>query len=154
MNAVDRFWSHVDKAHQTGCWPWKLSVNVRSGYGQVGAKGLPFPKAKRMALAHRVAYVLGVGELIDGMEIDHRCNVRRCCNPHHLKQVTKTENMARTTFLSLENPRNRLGLRTHCVKGHEYPADPGRDKTGARVCRVCNGIASAACKKRKAAKAH
>ena len=36
-----------------------------------------------------------VGELINGLEIDHTCNNRRCVNPWHLDQVTHDENLRR-----------------------------------------------------------
>jgi hypothetical protein len=47
---------------------------------------------KRQIMAHRFAYEYLVGPIPDGLEIDHRCNNRRCVNPNHLRVTTRKEN--------------------------------------------------------------
>lgn len=36
---------------------------------------------------HRTVYRLHFGEIPDGYEIDHICNIRACCNPEHLRAL-------------------------------------------------------------------
>jgi hypothetical protein len=43
-------------------------------------------------LAHRVAYRLTVGEIPDGLTVDHLCRNRMCVNPDHMELVTLAEN--------------------------------------------------------------
>ena len=45
--------------------------------------------------SHRVVYELLVGLIPDGLVIDHRCEVKLCCNPDHLEAVTSSVNMLR-----------------------------------------------------------
>lgn len=68
------------------CLYWLKSTN-KAGYGGYYRGG--------SMLAHRLAYVAWKGPIDDGMEIDHLCRVRNCCNPDHLEQVTHEENMRR-----------------------------------------------------------
>ena len=44
---------------------------------------------------HRLAYRLWVGEIPEGMTIDHTCRVIQCMNPKHLEVVTLSENVRR-----------------------------------------------------------
>ena len=40
---------------------------------------------------HRVIYELVNGPVPEGYEVDHMCNVRACCNPHHLRAMEGSE---------------------------------------------------------------
>lgn len=70
-----------------GCWIWTAARN-RGGYGIIGIE-------LRSALAHRVSYEAFVGEIPNGLELDHLCRVRCCVNPQHLEPVTRYENVRR-----------------------------------------------------------
>lgn len=70
-----------------GCWNWTLSLNPR-GYG------LCFRRDWR-GLAHRFAYARLVGEIPEGVEIDHLCMNKACVNPDHLEVVTSKTNAQR-----------------------------------------------------------
>lgn len=113
---AERFWSKVDKRGPDECWPWTRATH-REGYGAWhwrdadGQHGTP---------AHRMAYTLAVGPIPQGMEIDHLCRVRACCNPAHLEPVTHHENMARAgAFRAAQHERG-----SHC---------------GSKRCRRCSG---------------
>lgn len=106
------FWDKVDKsAGEDACWPWTSSTDD-SGYGKwsVSAYDLTLK-------AHRVAYGISKGPLLDGMEIDHSCRTLTCCNPKHLHQVPKPVN----------GSRNRLSPEEHRAipedTGFEYASD-------------------------------
>jgi hypothetical protein len=61
--------------------------------------------------AHRAVWTLLVGPVPDGMEIDHLCRIRSCCNPDHMEIVSHAENMRR---------RGSQGL---CRAGHPMTPD-------------------------------
>ena len=82
------FWDNVE-AVEDECWPFTGYVHVRDGYGRYTENGVTIN-------AHRVAWELYNDEFIpEGMQIDHLCRNRVCCNPDHLEVVTKKENERR-----------------------------------------------------------
>ena len=131
----ERFWSKVDDSGD-GCWPFLGAVTER-GYGR-------FTIANRMYQAHRVAYELAVGLIPDGMQLDHLCRNRRCCNPAHLEPVTNRENQMRGFGVSGVNAR-----KTHCPQGHEYTPDNLRGSKPYRQCRACSIEQKRAARRRK-----
>lgn len=64
----------------TGCWLW-LGAVQSSGYGNT-SKGL----------AHRVMYEQEVGLIPAGAQVQHKCGVKICINPTHLKTGTQSAN--------------------------------------------------------------
>lgn len=130
MNTLDRFWSKVDdSAGPHGCWPW-LAHTSADGYGQfaIGARG--------RAVAHRFAYEAAVGAIPAGLQLDHLCRQRNCCNPSHLEPVTNRVNVLRGV-----GPTAMNAAKTHCINGHEFtPENTVMNKKG-RACRAC-GLAT------------
>lgn len=82
------FWERVDRGADDDCWPWLMGRHAR-GYGRVRLPGVG------VAPTHRVAYLLAVGPIPDGLAIDHLCGTPPCCNPAHLEAVTQAENNRR-----------------------------------------------------------
>lgn len=70
-----------------GCWQWNGYID-RNGYGMAWIEG-------KHRLAHRLFYAEYVGDLINGLTIDHLCKNRSCVNPDHLQQVTQSVNAKR-----------------------------------------------------------
>lgn len=111
---------------EAGCWIWMASCSS-GGYGMVSHNGKP-------AGAHRVAYELLVGPIPDGLDIDHLCRVRCCCNPAHMEPVTRRVNLLRAESLAAINAR-----KTHCPKGHAYEGNNLRTlPNGERKCKICS----------------
>jgi hypothetical protein len=65
---------------QTGCLLWRQGE--RRVYGAISIS------------AHRLAWEMAHGPIPEGMQVLHRCDEPRCCNPDHLFLGTASENMA------------------------------------------------------------
>lgn len=83
---ADRFWARVREA-DNGCWLWTGPTQV-GGYGKFHGNG-------RTVVAHRWAYEHMVGDIPDGLHLDHLCFTPACVNPYHLDPVTPTVNNQR-----------------------------------------------------------
>lgn len=121
----ERLMSHVDK-QDDGCWIWTAALD-RAGYGRTEDTS-----QRRKVAVHRFMYELLVGPIPDGLQIDHLCRVRACCNPAHLEPVTSAENTR----------RGEPAQRTHCPSGHLYDRANTYVYAGnGRHCRACNRAA-------------
>ncbi len=143
-----------------GCHIWKAGRD-RDGYGWFNV-----PKTetapKRLRRAHRVAYILFVGDLPQHLEIDHDCHTkdrtciggktcphRACVNPAHLVAVT-----GRVNTLLGRGITAREAQQTHCLRDHPL-SGPEADvyimpSSGGRQCRPCKALGA---RRRKAERA-
>lgn len=95
-----RLWSRVDTSGD--CWLW-TGTGDRGGYGQLKIKG-------QTRMAHRLVYELLVGPIPKGLQLDHRCYVRKCVNPDHLNPVTTKQNMENHSGLLKNNTSGYRGV--------------------------------------------
>lgn len=80
------FWRRIDVGDPDACWLWRSPAQLtQSGYGAAHYGPIH-------TVAHRIAYMLAKGEIPAGAGLLHSCDVRRCCNPAHLRPVTPQEN--------------------------------------------------------------
>lgn len=112
----------------TGCWQDGARKVKRSGYSGVSVGGRHF-------FLHRYVYEIRVGPIGEGLELDHTCRNRACCNPAHLEPVTGRVNTLRNS-----GPTARNASKTHCDKGHALFGSNlyTRTSEGGRRCRTCN----------------
>lgn len=155
------FWEKVDKIGPVPtakpelgpCWIWLTNINP-NGYGQ-------FTISKKTRFTHILAYEWIVGKVPFGLELDHLCRNRACCNPSHLEPVTRSENIRRGLLPGMvskwlpkmvaKSAEVRLS-RTVCRNGHAFTGEV--DSKGHRICKQCirSNQRRHAAKKREAAK--
>lgn len=87
-----------------GCWVWVGRV-LNTGYAQLKL-------GTRLYMAHRAAWAVTHDGACPGGEwtVDHTCHIRLCCNPAHLRIVTRAENWA-------ENRQYQQHLAGHPTRG-------------------------------------
>jgi hypothetical protein len=119
--AVRRFEAKLSEG-PGGCWLW-LASKDRDGYGKF------YPKGSIVWMAHRWSYEYHVVEIPDGLQLDHLCRVKACCNPAHLDPVTASVNCQR----AVQNP---------CTHGKRYTYQCGqclRNRQAKRSLRLLQG---------------
>ena len=99
-NVVKNFWVKVEKKSNEECWMWTAGTSPQ-GYGI-------FWDGRRNVSAHVHAYRLAYGPVPLGLQIDHRCGVRACVNPEHLRCVSSKQNNENRHRL---NRNNKSGVR-------------------------------------------
>ena len=122
---LSRFMALITVDTDSGCWNW-----IGCGAGGSKAKGYygSFYYKGTKGYTHRLSYEHFKGPIPDGLQIDHLCRNRRCCNPAHLEAVTPRVNVGRG-----ERPTS-----THCPNGHEFTSDNTYlTPTGHRRCVQC-----------------
>lgn len=148
----ERFWAKVDVRDPSECWPWVGCISTKSNYGRFGAGWVL--GGPQTWIAPRVAYVLAIGTIPTGAEIDHVCHTRdkscvtggscphrRCVNPAHLEPVTHLENALR---------REVRRDRTTFSCGHPRSGNTARaGATSLGRCALCHRMAQRAYRAQK-----
>lgn len=134
--ALIRIEAKLDKS--ADCWLWTGALN-RGGYGVVrDGDG-------RARILHRLVWELLVGPVPDGMDLDHVCRVRRCCNPAHLEVVTRQINVDRGDYAAGKQRGDS------CRRGHPFTPENTKSNGRNRCCRKCANEANRRYRERSAA---
>ena len=118
-----RFQDKIKIDPVTGCWLWQGSI-YPNGYAQVSWKN-------KSQIAHRITYILLIGEYDRTLCLDHLCRCRCCVNPSHLEPVTLKVNIQRG------NTGKERKAKTHCPQGHPYNEENTHLYRGSRYCKTC-----------------
>jgi hypothetical protein len=113
---------------ENGCW-------VIDGVGSHGYGSVQISRGYGI-LAHRLAYEYFIAEIPPGLELDHLCRNKPCCNPWHLEPVTHRENMR----------RHIAATRPTCPRGH---SEFSIGSNGKRTCLPCRRVYDRARRPRK-----
>lgn len=116
---MQRLMRSISVSIDTKCWNWQKCQDGY-GYGVVRVNTIGYR-------VHRLVFALCVGEIPEGLVLDHLCRNRLCCNPRHLEPVTIGENVKRG-FATV----------THCNQGHEYTPQNTLRHHKRRRCRECH----------------
>lgn len=105
---ADAFWSKVSIGRKAECWMWTGAKDT-TGYGRTYF-------IDKVTAAHRVAWELTFNKTIPhGLFACHKCDVRPCCNPHHIFIGTNSDNIRDCVAKGLDTGRVR-GSKIHCSK--------------------------------------
>lgn len=116
LRFIERFWKHVAIGDDNQCWEWQ----GRRPYGYGQHRTLQIGSYRSHTQAHIIAYYLCCGDIPKGMELDHTCRNKACCNPAHLEIVTRQINSERGGFCT----RTDRMIREYCVaEGIPVPAE-------------------------------
>lgn len=119
---LDRVLSRCE-VDTNGCWIF-TGARRPNGYGVVGVA------TGQIDATHRVTYRHFIAEPPEGLDLDHLCRNRACCNPWHLEPVTRLVNANRGL-------RAKGYLDPQCRRGHDYTPETTGTNSKGRVCLIC-----------------
>lgn len=85
---------------ENGCWRWQKCLHG-NGYGKVGLGG------GKTTGAHQASFRAFRGEIPEGLNVCHTCDVRDCINPDHLFLGTQSDNIKDAVAKGRMNLTNR-----------------------------------------------
>ena len=87
---------------ETRCHEWRWA-KMPSGHGKVTPKG-----NIKETLAHRASWVLHIGDIPEGRQINHTCDNPPCINPAHLYVGDQFDNMRDTVWRGFNHATQKL----------------------------------------------
>lgn len=86
------FWSKVAIGSSDECWEWQSTRRNNYGYFHTRTRR-DGKRVSRRDGAHRIAYFLTYHIWPGTNDVCHRCDNPPCCNPNHLFNGSRTDNM-------------------------------------------------------------
>ena len=96
------FEKHCKFGKNDECWEWSGYI-TNKGYGQTKIGG----RDGKLIQAHRLSWIVNVGEISNDLHVLHKCDNRKCVNPNHLFLGTNQDNI---------NDRVSKGRSSHWIK--------------------------------------
>lgn len=127
------FWSNVAVV-ESGCWEWRSHLSV--GYGRFVFWNHETQKPSAVSV-HRAVFEMVKGPIGAGLQLDHLCRNKPCCNPAHLEAVTAAVNVQRGYESRDGVPMCRKG---HALVGENVLLVWG----GKRRCAFCRQVSQKA----------
>src|SRR6267154_98569 len=124
--SIDRILKRVLVDLQTGCHVWTGS-KLRTGYGNARYQG-------KIQYVHRITWQHKNGPVPEGLQLDHTCGNKSCCNPAHLRAVTARENSLASTSNNMAARHFRKLVCPKCAGPYSY------NPAGRRFCKPCKKI--------------
>lgn len=114
---------------ETGCWEW-TKCKHHHGYADMSL----LRRGKRIRLGHVIAYIVFIGEIPDGMELDHTCKNKTCVNPWHVEPVPHV--------LNVQRGRSMITLLDTliCKRGHQLTLNEIGESKSQYYCRICQRL--------------
>lgn len=88
QSAEDYFWSYVDSRVHGQCWLWTGPTKGPGAY-QYGS----FRHGGVLTGAHQYSYRIHKGDIPEGFDVAHMCDVKLCVNPNHLVAMPHRANI-------------------------------------------------------------
>lgn len=104
-----------DCGYETPCWIWHNQTG--RGYGAIKINGV-------FMAAHRFIYEKHVGLIPDGYHLHHKCEIKNCVNPAHMKplSVVDHERLHPNVRLTVGKAREARRLVSACGMSYEQVA--------------------------------
>lgn len=114
-------WKYVATRAPDECWLWQGYIRS-DGYGKFRLNG-------KYLTAHRAAYIAANGQVLDGLEILHKCNMKACCNPSHLTASTSALNQLHYSLTTGVAVKSNTGIKgvsyNHTRKQYQVNSSTG-----------------------------
>ena len=112
---IERFLEKISVS-EDGCWNWTASKHEK-GYGH-------FFINHKTIMSHRWLYEYFHGPIKKEMDVHHICENKSCCNPTHLKAITRLQH-------------EKQHMKQYCKNGHKFTDVGYYLHNGRRNCKQC-----------------
>lgn len=113
-----------------GCWIWQ--GNFANGYPRVQIDNV-FYQVTRLSL--HLFRNFDLSSELDACHKEDICKSKKCINPEHLYEGTRSVNMQ--DYHNSKNSRRWNEEKTHCKQGHEFTPINTYLYLGKRQCKLC-----------------
>ena len=124
----------------SGCWEIQGFTHKSHGPKDAPGYGDMCYRGKNWR-AHRLMYFLRNGSIDPKLDVMHSCDNPPCCNPAHLSQGTRKQNIRDAINRRRGHRAQVLKDRTHCPRGHAFAEHgqltPNKGGWVQKSCKVC-----------------